>query len=104
MHVFWGEPTCIGVCNGRCQIANLPLYVLKGKGPSLFRRNWLEKIKVAWAEINLVRNQSAIEEVLQKHPNVFTDQIGTLKGVAAKIYINKGTKPLFFKPHPLPTS
>ena len=32
------------------QTETLPLYVIEGKGPSLFGRNWLEKIKVAWTD------------------------------------------------------
>ena len=38
-------------------------------------------------------NQSAIDEVVQKYSNVFTDRIGTLKGTEAKIYIKEGAKP-----------
>lgn len=32
------------------QVARLPLVVIKGKGPSLFGRNWLEQIQLDWQE------------------------------------------------------
>ena len=68
------------------QTVTLPLYIVKGKGPKLFGRNWLERIEVAWAELNTINSHSAVNVdcILQKYPMVFTDQIGTLKGTKAK--------------------
>ena len=80
----------------------LPLHVVKRLGPSLFGRNWLEKIKIKWADTNVVSSKPALDKVLLKHSTVFSDQLGTLKGTEAKIYIKEGTKPRFFKPRPLP--
>ena len=40
------------------QSYTLPLVVIQGQGPSLFRRNWLEKIKIHWNSIYTVQKQS----------------------------------------------
>ena len=34
------------------QVHTLPLIVVKGQGPSLFGRNWLENIKTDWNSIH----------------------------------------------------
>ena len=37
------------------QRAHLPLVVLKGEGPSLFGRNWLESVRLDWKRIHQVQ-------------------------------------------------
>ena len=61
------------------QVLILPLFAMKGQGPSLFGRNWLEKIKLNWSAIHAVTMSSALDNVLQKHQNLFHDHLGTLK-------------------------
>ena len=38
--------------------AHLPLFVLKGEGPSLFGRNWLESVRLDWKRIHQVQGSS----------------------------------------------
>ena len=33
------------------QVASLPLIIVKGKGPNLFGRNWMQNLKLKWEEI-----------------------------------------------------
>ena len=45
------------------QHASLPLFVVKGNGPSLFGREWLNKITLDWKAINRVQLQ-AVDELI----------------------------------------
>ena len=54
----------------------LPLVVLKGQGPSLSRRNWLEKIKLNWTALYTVTMSSALDNLFQQHQNLFLDCLG----------------------------
>ena len=80
----------------------LPLIVVKGHGPSLFRRNWLEKIKLNWSSLHTVTMSSALDDLLQQHQNLFHDQLGTLKGFHARLAVDPTAQPRFFKPRPVP--
>ena len=60
------------------------LVIVKGEGPSLFGRNWLERIILDWKEINYLRS-SSLQTILEKHEAVFQDGLGTLQGFEAKL-------------------
>uniref|UniRef100_H2ZVA1 Gypsy retrotransposon integrase-like protein 1 n=1 Tax=Latimeria chalumnae TaxID=7897 RepID=H2ZVA1_LATCH len=61
----------------------LPMLVVKGHGPSLLGCDWLQELGLGWREI------------LKKG-------LGTLVGTTAKLYVDSGVKPKYFKPRPLP--
>ena len=44
----------------------------------------------------------SVAGVLQKHTQVFREELGTLKGFAAKIHVDEGKPPKFFKARPVP--
>ncbi len=78
------------------QVRQLPVLVLNGSGPNLFGRNWLEKICLNWTSIKRLARPN-LEEVLNKYDDLFTDELGKLNGVTAKIYVDPSTKPIFCK-------
>ena len=82
------------------QFANLPLQIIKGKGPSLFGRNWLRNIEMNWGSIKEI--SCDIDNVLAKHKSVFHDELGTMQGTKAKLFVKPDSKPKFFKPRPVP--
>ena len=82
------------------QTANLPLQIIKGKGPRLFGRNWLRDIKLNWGSIKKI--SCDLDNVLTKHKSVFNDKLGTMQGTKAKLFVKSGSKPKFFKPRPVP--
>ena len=51
-------------------LVTLPLVVIKGKGPSLFGRNWLEKIKLDRPEIHKLQ-EDPVGAILRQHAIVF---------------------------------
>ena len=63
----------------KSQNAVVPLIVVKGTGPSLFGRNWLNHIRLEWQEINYVPGD-AVQPVLNKYPFVFQESLGKLQG------------------------
>ena len=83
------------------QVSVLPLLVIKGRGPSHFGRNWLERIKVNWSDVNHLQD-SAVDRIVNKHKNLFRDELGTLKGMTAKIFATPNAQPRFFKPRSVP--
>ena len=65
------------------QTTLLPLVVVKGDKASLFVRNWLVHIKLNWPVINRVSNNWEVDDLLQKHQQLFREELGTLKGMEA---------------------
>ena len=53
----------------KSQVANLPLLLVKGEGPSLFERNWLNNIRLDWHKIYTMHS-SPLQVTLQKHAAV----------------------------------
>ena len=81
--------------------AKLPLLIVKGKGPSLFGREWLDKITLDWQEIHRVQS-GTVKELLEKHSPLFEDGLGLLHDFQAKIYVDPDVPPKFCKPRPVP--
>ncbi|KAL0160115.1 hypothetical protein M9458_043840, partial [Cirrhinus mrigala] len=91
------------------QRKRLPLIVVEGEGPSLLGRGWLEQIKLCWGEIRNVRikeNEEALKAtlqgILQRHEEVFKEELGTLKGMTVTIHVKPGSMPKFFRPRSVP--
>ena len=82
LFLYTGEPLpVIGMLDVevicRLQQASLPLIVVQGKGPSLFKRNWMEVIRLNWSNINTTN--LSLETILSKYPVVFKNELGLLK-------------------------
>ena len=57
--------------------------IVKGGGPNLLGRDWLEEIRLDWETIFQIASdntQSALQDVLSKYQDVFAEGLGTLKG------------------------
>ena len=86
----------------KSQVVIMPLVVVRGQGPSLFGRNWLQKIKLDWKNIKNISQNTALDSVLQKHSRLFREGLGKLEGMEATIVVPTDAQPRFFKPRPLP--
>lgn len=82
----------------------LPLYVIAGNRPALFGRSWLEELKLNWQEVFLVDDGTtgSLREVLEKHTNVFGDELGSMKDITVKLTIKPGSTPKCLKARPVP--
>ena len=75
------------------QVFTLPVIVVKGDGPNLFGRDWLNSIKLNWQKItNLTQDNLTLDDVLQKHTPVFSEKLGLLRGTKAKIVLSHAQK------------
>ena len=83
------------------QDVKLPLSVVKGDGPSLLGRNWLEKINFNWYEIFWLHN-ATLNELLEKHRAVFGSDLGTARGFKAKIMVESRASPRFLRARSVP--
>ena len=78
------------------QKAILPLLVVAGEGPSLLGRDWLQHIRFDWSCVNSVSTaDAAAQEVCDRHPDLFKEELGELNGTTAKIYIDSDARPRF---------
>ena len=83
------------------QVHTLPLVVVQGQGPSLFGRNWLEKIKLDWNSIHTLQNIS-VSPLLDKYAPLFADKLGLLRSATAKLYVDPQATPKYFRARPVP--
>jgi len=83
---------------------SLPLLVVTGQGPPLFGRNWLANIRLNWHQVRLCVNTllTDVDQLLDQYKDVFSSELGTLKGIYAKLTLKPDAKPKYFKPRPVP--
>ncbi|XP_058868762.1 uncharacterized protein K02A2.6-like [Acipenser ruthenus] len=86
--------------NGQMEL--LQLYVVEGDYPPLFGREWIKKMNLNWQEIKSLTQPSNLEAVLIKHSSVFRKELGTMKGIEAKIIVKPDSKPKFCQKRTVP--
>ena len=80
---------------------SLPLVVIKGDGPCLLGRSWLNKFK-RFQEVFSIEADTAVETILTKYPHVFEDGLGLVNGVKEHIHLKTDAKPRFYRPRSIP--
>jgi len=80
------------------QSKELPIHVVKNEGPTLFGREWLESNHLNWPLLHLGTSDTipALEEVLSKHASVFSEGLGKMKNIQARIQIKENARPRFW--------
>ena len=71
------------------QLLQLPVHVIDGDGPNLLGRDWLAQFKINLATPN------KLDQVLNKHSQVFKDGLGKLMNVKVKLAIDPTVTPKF---------
>ena len=105
LKTYTGEPlklqgeAQVTVCY-KDQKVELPLIVVKGSGPLLLGRNWLQKIILDWREIKYV--STSLEGLLQKYKTLFDNELGTMIEVQAKLAVKPDAKPKFCRARSAP--
>lgn len=80
------------------QTAEAHLLVVKERGLSLLERNWASNIQLNGGEIRRIEGFCAEDG----YPDVFKDELGTLRGTTVKLYVKPNATPCFFKPRSVP--
>ena len=85
----------------------MPLYIVEAKGPALFGRDWLSKIKLDWEKIVAVKKietvkDNELKQVLLRYDRVFGKTLGKIQGVQATLQLKEKASPKFFKARPVP--
>ena len=75
--------------------------MVPGTGPTLLRREWLEKIKVDWQSIHLLRQVTPQQSVQDRYPAVFNGELGEIAG---SLHVDSSKQPRFFRARPVPYS
>jgi len=58
----------------------LPLVVIKGKGPNLLGKNWLYRFQLDWRSIKtILLGKEPLDSLLQDYSSVFTDKSGVIE-------------------------
>ncbi len=57
--VHWGSADCKVAVEHTSQTKQLPLLVVKGKGPGLLGRDWLRKLKLDWSCIHRLKGRNS---------------------------------------------
>ena len=78
--------------------------------PPVFGRPWLELLNLDWKAINKVNIgplaeisiKTKIDDMMTKYNDVTKPQVGTLKGVKAKITLQENATPKFMKARSVP--
>lgn len=88
-------------CNG--QTKRLPVYVTKGNHPAIMGRAWLQEIRLDWQTVRKLSHSSTpLQEILEKHEEVFRDELGSMKEITVKLHVKPDSKPVFMKARPVP--
>ncbi|XP_061164466.1 uncharacterized protein K02A2.6-like [Saccostrea echinata] len=110
LRTYSGENiTPLGVCSVNVEMDDqqqqLNLYVVDKGGPPLFGREWLKNLRLNWAEIKtLETRKQGVSEVIEKYKNVFTDDLGRLRDISARIKVEESATPKFCKARVVPYS
>ena len=95
-----GSITVTAQSNG--EEARLPLLVVEGTGPSLLGRDWLSRLRLDWKKILSVHTHRSLDSILEAHEAVFKPELGTLRGMEAKLHVEAEAQPLFFRARTVP--
>ena len=91
-----------------------PLYVITGNGVNLLGRNWLSEVKLDWAilfnrckeKLNNIFKTNEISEKLENlvknYSEIFSTELGTIKGIKAKVNIETNSQPKCMKGRAVP--
>ena len=102
------EGTVLVTVSYNGQLKKLKLCIVKGDGPALFGRDWLSHIKLDWDKIVSVKSVTTdklkvrLNSILDKHKIVFSDGIGKVNGIKAKLTLKENVQPKFMKARTVP--
>ena len=79
------------------------IVVVRGEGPPLLGRNWLQHFILDWSNIKAVLHERAtLKKLLAEYADVFSNELGTITPVKARIVVSASAAPKFHRPRPVP--
>ena len=95
------------------QQLTLPLLIVRAEkyAPPLLGRAWMTKIRLDWKNLFSSSNgqfvvegdnDERIERIKERYAEIFKPELGTIKGVTAKLLLKDNVKPVFQKARPVP--
>ena len=109
LRVYGGKSiTVLGTVLVNVQTSNMDqpklfeLYIVEGQGPRLMGRNWLKHIHLDWKGMFQVHRCERLEHILADKAELFSEELGTLRGMTAKITVDPQATPRFFRPRKVP--
>ena len=95
------------------QQLTLPLLIVRAEkyAPPLLGRAWMTKIRLDWKNLFSSSNgqfvvegdnDERIERLKERYAEIFKPELGTIKGVTAKLHLKDNVKPVFQKARPVP--
>ena len=95
------------------QHATLPLLVVRAEryAPRLLGRSWTTKIRLDWrnlfsppnGQFSVKQNEDVrIERLTEQYAEIFKPELGTVKGVTAKLHLKENATPVFQRARPVP--
>lgn len=64
---------------------------------------WLKKIQLDWQDVRkLSHNSTQLQAILEKHEEVFHEELGSMKKNTVKLHVKPDSKPVFMKARPVP--
>ena len=79
------------------QTEQLSLLVVKGQGPALLGRDWMNVLTLDWHTIHCMQNNQELDKFLHKHRAFFLDELGKLEGAKVKLHVDMTIHPKFCK-------
>ena len=84
------------------QTIDLPLIVVKGKGPTLLGRDWLQKgLRLNWHAVYYTI-QSKLGDVLNKYKGAFEEGLGEFNDYEVQLEVDPNAQPRFSKARTVP--
>ena len=82
----------------------LSVLIVPGHGPNLLGRDWLTQLQLDWPAIADLNSVQMPKGFPLEFDALFTDELGTLKGVKATLTVDPDAPPHFCKARPVPYS
>jgi hypothetical protein len=106
LHIYTGEKVKpIGVCTVTVKHGDqeraLPLHVLAGNGTALLGRDWLREINFQCQLLQL-KTMNDLHKILRQYETVFSPGLGRMRNIKARITLQAGHQPRFWKARPIP--
>ena len=83
------------------QTTTLPVLIVKGQAPNILSRDSITALKLKWSSVHQLKGLD-LATVLDKHSEVFKDELGCITDVEAKFLIDDSVDQRFLKARPVP--